>query len=156
MKKILLFVLIITALSSCMTSKTASTGDGKIAPVQVFGLPKPISPYSSAVWAGDFCYVSGQLATDAISGKMPEGGIKEEVQGVMRNLETVLKSADLGFSNVVKSTVYLTDFKDFQTMNDVYKTYFKNGQYPARETVQIAALARGAHVEISVIAYKKR
>ena len=156
MKKIHFMAILALFFTSCLSPKTASVGDGKIQAVEVFGVPKPTSPYNLAIWAGDNCYLAGQLGTDPVSGKLPEGGFKEEVNAAMKNLENVLKSAGLDFSNIVKTTVYLTDLKDFQTMNDAYKTYFKNGHYPARETVQVAGLMRGAHIEISMVAYKKR
>ena len=152
MKKILFFLFFAFFMSSCSTSSK----NKMIQYVEVAGVPKNPSPYSLAVWAGDNCYLAGQLGTDPMTGQMPEGGFTNETHGVMKNIERVLQSAGLDFSNVVKTTVYLTDIKDFQAMNEVYKSYFKNGQYPARETVQVAGLARGARVEISMVAYKAR
>jgi 2-iminobutanoate/2-iminopropanoate deaminase len=121
----------------------------------VEGLKKSVSaPYSLAVWAGDFCYLAGQLGTNSETEKISED-FKEEVHQLMRNLQAVLKSQGLDFKDVVKTTVYLTDVKDFVAMNDIYRTYFPEGNFPARETVQVAALVRGARVEISMTAYKK-
>jgi 2-iminobutanoate/2-iminopropanoate deaminase len=77
------------------------------------------------------------------------------VHQLMRNLQMVLKSQSLDFKDVVKTTVYLTDVKEFSMMNEVYRSYFPEGNFPARETVQVAALVRGAKVEISMTAYKK-
>ena len=152
MKKLALLLYIAITITSCATApKNQNNG---IVRFNVKDIPAPTSPYSMAVWAGNSLYVSGQLGTDPITGQMPEDGFTGEVHGVMKNIERILKAAGLDFSNVVKSTVYLTDIKDFTSMNDIYKTYFKSGQYPARETVQVAALARGAHIEISVVAYK--
>ena len=121
----------------------------------VDGLKKSVSaPYSLAVWAGDFCYLAGQLGTNSETEKIPED-FKEEVHQLMRNLQAVLKSQGLNFKDVAKTTVYLTDVKDFAAMNDIYRTYFPEGNFPARETVQVSALVRGARVEISMTAFKK-
>jgi 2-iminobutanoate/2-iminopropanoate deaminase len=122
----------------------------------VEGLKKAVAPapYSLAVWAGDFCYLAGQLGTNSETDKIPED-FKEEVHQLMRNLQMVLKSQGLDFKDVAKTTVYLTDVKDFAAMNEIYRSYFPEGNFPARETVQVAALVRGARVEISMTAYKK-
>lgn len=154
MKKLLFFALPVLLFSSCLTSKTSVSSAGTIKTVEVFGIPKPTSPYSLGIWGGDNLYLAGQLGTDPVTGKLMDKSFNDEATAVMQNLEMVLKSAGLNFSNVVKTTVYLTDLKDFQAMNDVYKTFFKNGQYPARETVQVVGLMRGAHIEISMIAHK--
>jgi 2-iminobutanoate/2-iminopropanoate deaminase len=151
MKKQFLFLFSILIVSSCATPSKNTA----IRYVTVSGIPKSTSPISSAVWAGDYCYLSGQLGTDPTTGQMPEA-FADEANGIMKNIERILQSTGLDFSNVVKSTVYLTDMKDFPAMNEIYKSYFKNGQYPARETVQVLGLARGARVEISVVAYKER
>jgi 2-iminobutanoate/2-iminopropanoate deaminase len=120
----------------------------------VEGLKKSASPFSFAVWAGDFCYLAGQLGTNPETEKISED-FKEESHQVMRNLQAVLKSQGLDFKDVVKTTVYVTDVKDFAAMNEVYRSYFPEGNFPARETVQVAALVRGARIEISMTAYKK-
>ena len=121
----------------------------------VEGLKKSVTaPYSLAVWAGDFCYLAGQLGTNSETEKIPED-FKEEVHQLMRNLQAVLKSQGLDFKDVAKTTVYLTDVKDFAAMNDIYRAYFPEGNFPARETVQVSALVRGAKVEISMTAFKK-
>jgi 2-iminobutanoate/2-iminopropanoate deaminase len=154
MKKLLFLTLPMLLFSNCFTTKTSTSSAGTIKPVEVFGIPKPTSPYNLGMWGGDNLYLAGQLGTDPVTGKLMDKSFNDEADTVMKNLETVLKSAGLNFSNVVKTTVYLTDLKDFQAMNDVYKTYFKNGQFPVRETVQVAGLMRGAHIEISMIAHK--
>lgn len=154
MKKLAFLILPILLFSSCFTSQTSIPNAGTIKSIEVFGIPKPTSPYSLGIWGGDNFYLAGQLGTDAVTGKLMDKSFNDEADTVMKNLERILKSAGLDFSNVVKTTVYLTDLKDFQAMNDVYKTYFKNGQFPARETVQVLGLVRGAHIEISMVAYK--
>jgi 2-iminobutanoate/2-iminopropanoate deaminase len=122
----------------------------------VEGLKKSVAPppYSLAVWAGDFCYLAGQLGTNPETGELPID-FKDETHQVMRNLQAVLKSQGLDFKDVAKTTVYLTDVKEFAVMNEAYRSYFPEGNFPARETVQVAALVRGARIEISVTAYKK-
>ncbi len=121
----------------------------------VEGKQKNTSPYSLAVWAGDFCYLAGQLGTDPKTGKTPSD-LKEEIDLTMKALQAILKSQKLDFKDVVKTTVYLTDVKDFATMNEVYRSYFPEGNFPARETVQVSGLVRDARVEISMTAFKKQ
>ena len=118
------------------------------------GKTKSAYPFSLAVWAGDFCYLAGQLGTDATTGKLPTD-FKEEVAQTMKNLQAILKSQNLDFKNVAKATIFLKDINDFAAMNEVYRTFFPEGNFPARETVQVAGLVLGARVEITMIAYKK-
>jgi 2-iminobutanoate/2-iminopropanoate deaminase len=115
--------------------------------------PKP--PYSAGVWADDFLFLAGQLGT-VKDGKIIDATFTDEVHAVMKNLQKVLNNAGLTFENVVKTTVYLTDVNDFDAMNAAYRTYFPNEKFPARETVGVAQLLRGAKIEISMIAYKHK
>jgi 2-iminobutanoate/2-iminopropanoate deaminase len=115
--------------------------------------PKPIGPYSHALMKGDMLFVSGQIAIDPGTGKADTATIETEISRVMQNIEAVLKEAGLGWSNVMKATIYTTDLKHFETINRVYAAYLKE-PYPARETVQVAALPKKMHVEISVTAMK--
>jgi 2-iminobutanoate/2-iminopropanoate deaminase len=115
--------------------------------------PKAIGPYSQAIMIGNTVYLSGQIAIDPKTGKMDTLTIETEIKRVLDNLGEVLKSAGLSYENVVKSTIYTTDLKNFKTINTIYGTYFKEKQ-PARETVQVVALPGKAHVEISAIAVK--
>ena len=113
--------------------------------------PKAIGPYSPAVRAGEFLFISGQVALDPSTGSMVNGDIRAETRQVMENIRVLLGAAGLDFSGVVRTTVFLVDMNDFTVMNDVYGTYF--GQpYPARATVQVSRLPRDARVEIDVIA----
>lgn len=113
--------------------------------------PKAIGPYSPAVRAGEFLFISGQVALDPSTGSMVNGDIRAETRQVMENIRVLLGAAGLDFSGVVRTTVFLADMNDFTVMNDVYGTYF--GQpYPARATVQVSRLPRDARVEIDVIA----
>jgi len=113
--------------------------------------PAPIGPYSQAVAANGFLFVSGQIPSDPATGEIVSGDIKVEAKQVMENLKAILTEAGLSFSNVVKTSIFLTDMGNFAQINEVYGTYFTD-QFPARETVQVAALPKNVNVEISVIA----
>ncbi len=115
--------------------------------------PAAVGPYSQAIQAGDTLYVSGQLPIDAATGQFPEGGVKEQLHQVFKNLGHVLSEAGYSFDNVVKTTVYLQNMSDFGTLNEVYSQYFKE-PYPARVAFQVAALPKGALAEAEVIAVK--
>ncbi len=118
------------------------------------GAPKAIGPYSQAVIAsaGRLVFCSGQIAIDPRTGEMTGAGdIHQETHRVMKNLEAVLRAAGASFAEVVRSTIYLVDLGNFSAVNDVYASYFPDTP-PARATVQVAALPRGAQVEIDVIA----
>lgn len=108
-------------------------------------------PYSLAVEAGSWVYLSGQLPMDFTAGKLVEGSVAEQAEKCFDNLRRVLAAADLNWSNVVKVTVFLTDMKDFAEMNAVYKQIFE-APFPARSTVAVAALPMGAQIEIELVA----
>ena len=115
--------------------------------------PKRVGPFSHAVKAGDFLFVTGQmptLSTDPT--KLIEGGISNQTHQVMKNLGTVLDAANSSFENVVFVRVYLVNFHDFDAMNAIYETYFKPGKLPARTCIGVTGLAVGASVEIDLIA----
>ena len=114
--------------------------------------PKAVGPYSQAVRAGDFLYVSGQIPLTK-NGLLLNGSIEEQSRQVMDNLRAVLQKAGCAFENVVKTTIFLTDMGDFSKVNAVYASFLKE-PFPARETVCVKSLPRGAAVEISMIAYK--
>ncbi|SES16147.1 RidA family protein [Pedobacter rhizosphaerae] len=113
--------------------------------------PAPIGPYSQAVKAGNFLFISGQIAINPESGELNIGNIQEETHQVMRNLKAVLLEAGLTFDNVVKSSIFLSDMDTFAQVNEVYGQYF-SADFPARETVQVSVLPKNVNVEISVIA----
>jgi 2-iminobutanoate/2-iminopropanoate deaminase len=113
--------------------------------------PAAIGPYSQAVRLGRFVFLSGQIPLDPATGKMVAGDIAAQTDRVMKNLEAVLRAAGSTFADVVRSTIYLVDLAHFQTVNEVYGRCF-TAPYPARATVQVAALPRGAAVEIDAIA----
>lgn len=121
--------------------------------INTTGAPAPIGPYNQAMRVGDFLFVSGQIPMDAATGELVSSGIQDETEKVMENLAAILKEAGMDFSHVVKSSIFLTDMKQFAQVNEVYARYFTENA-PARECVQVAALPRFVNVEISVIAAK--
>ena len=113
--------------------------------------PTAIGPYSQAIRSGSMVFLSGQIPLDPATGEMVEGGIGAETERVMKNLGAVLQAAGCAFSNVVRTTIYLVDLNDFQAVNEIYGRSFDTAP-PARATVQVSALPRGARVEIDAIA----
>ena len=113
--------------------------------------PAPIGPYNQAVLAGGTLYISGQICIDPASGNLKNKDIQDETHQVMNNLKAILQEANLNFSNVVKTSIFLTDMNQFSEVNEVYGKYFESG-FPARETVQVSALPKFVNVEISMIA----
>lgn len=113
--------------------------------------PAAIGPYSQAVVAGGFLFSAGQIALDPASGHIVDGGIKPQTERVMQNLQAVLDAGGLAWSDVVKTTVYLHDMADFPTVNEIYASWIGDAR-PARSTVQVTALPRGALVEIDLVA----
>lgn len=119
--------------------------------IKTSNAPAPIGPYSQAVQAGNFLFVSGQVAINPENGELNISNIEEETHQVMRNLKAVLLEAGLTFDNVVKSTIFLSDMGTFAQVNEIYGQYF-TADFPARETVQVSVLPKNVNVEISVIA----
>ena len=118
--------------------------------------PKPVAPYSHAVEAGPFIFVTGQLATDPVDDSLPiPPGIEAQTRKVMDNLTRVLRGCGLTLANVVCVRIFLTDFNgDYAAMNKTFSTYFADDRRPARTTVGVTALARSGIVEIDVIAFR--
>lgn len=114
--------------------------------------PSAIGPYSQAIQVGSFVYTSGQIPIDPATGNFIEGGIKEQTQQSLLNVKAILEKVGLTMGNVVKTTVFLADMKDFADMNAVYAEFFKE-PYPARSAVAVKTLPKGALVEIEVVAY---
>ena len=114
--------------------------------------PAAIGPYSQAIKIGNFLYTSGQISLDAETMKMVTGSIEIETEKVLQNLEAILVKDGLNLNNVIKTTVYLSDLGDFSKMNQVYERFFSDNR-PARACVQVAALPKGAKVEIDAIAH---
>ena len=114
--------------------------------------PGAIGPYSQAIRAGDFLFVSGQIPLDPASGTLIDGGVTNQTRRVLENLGAILTAAGVSFDRVVKTTVYLADMTEFAAMNEVYAEFFPQPA-PARATIQAAALPRNVRVEIDLIAY---
>lgn len=114
--------------------------------------PEPLGPYNQAVMAGNMFFTSGQIAINPKNGMLILDNIKDETHQVMINLKAVLNSANIGFENVVKSSIFISSMEDFNDINNVYGSYFNTDNAPARETVQVAKLPKGVNVEISMIA----
>jgi 2-iminobutanoate/2-iminopropanoate deaminase len=121
--------------------------------IQTNEAPAPIGPYNQAVIAGGFLYISGQIAIDPLNGELVISSIEAETMLVMNNLQAILKKAGYTFSNVVKTTIFLTDMSLFSIVNGIYGQFFSEN-YPARETVAVKGLPKGVNVEISMIAFK--
>jgi 2-iminobutanoate/2-iminopropanoate deaminase len=113
--------------------------------------PAAIGPYSQAVRSGRFLFCSGQIPLDPKSGQIVTGDIATQTRRVLDNIASILRAEGMTFDSIVKTTIFLTDLDDFQTVNETYGSYFKNDP-PARSTVQVSALPRDANVEIEVIA----
>lgn len=113
--------------------------------------PQAIGPYSQAIKAGGFIFLSGQIPIDPATGTLIQGGVAVETRQVLRNLEAVLKDAGASLNDVVKTTVYLKDISKFTEMNNVYAEFFRE-PYPARATVEVRDLPKGAQVEIDAVA----
>jgi 2-iminobutanoate/2-iminopropanoate deaminase len=115
--------------------------------------PAPIGPYNQAILSGNMLFISGQVCIDPATGDLRNKDIQEETHQVMHNLKAILQQADMDFSHVVKTTIFITDMHQFGAVNEVYGKYFE-AAFPARETVQVSALPKFVNVEISMIAVK--
>jgi len=115
--------------------------------------PTPIGPYSQAIIAGNLVFVSGQIALHPDSGELMIKDIETETKQVMENIRAILNEAGTDFDQVVKTSIFLIDMKDFARVNEIYGTYFSD-HFPARETIQVAGLPKNVNVEISVTAIR--
>lgn len=114
--------------------------------------PAAVGPYNHAVRVGDLLFCAGQIPINPADGNLVTGDIKMQTERVLENVKAILEDQKLTFTNVVKSTVFMTNLADFAGMNEVYAKYF-TGDFPARSTIQVAALPKGANVEIEVVAH---
>jgi len=119
--------------------------------VATSGAPRAIGPYSQALRAGGFLFTAGQVGFDPTTGELVDGGIAEQTRQVLQNIRAILEAGGSGLAQVVKTTVFLVDMADFAAMNEVYADVFGTHR-PARSTVAVAALPRGARVEIEAVA----
>jgi 2-iminobutanoate/2-iminopropanoate deaminase len=122
--------------------------------------PAPIGPYNQAIQTGNMLFISGQICIDPATGNLKNKDVQEETHQVMHNLQAILQQAGMDFSNVVKTTIFITDMNRFAEINEVYGKYFTENLpagkagFPARETVQVSALPKFVNIEISMIAVK--
>lgn len=116
--------------------------------------PLPLGPYNQGILVKDTLYLSGQIPIDPKTNELVEGDIQKETHQVMKNLEAVLNAAAMGFDDVVKSSIFLSDMNHFAAVNEVYGAYFNKATAPARETVEVANLPKFVRVEIAMIAVK--
>ena len=123
--------------------------------VSTSGAPAAAGPYSQAIATNDLVFCAGQVGLDPATGEMVPGGVEAETERVLKNLEAVLDSAGCSFADVVKTTCFLADIADFATFNAIYARFFPDPP-PARSTFQVAALPKGARVEIEAIAVRER
>jgi len=119
--------------------------------IQTEKAPKAIGPYSQAIQAGNFLFLSGQIPLDPKTGELVKGDIRKQTQQVLENIKGILESQGLGMENVVKVTIFLKDIANFNQVNEVYATYFPSSP-PARSTVEVAKLPRDADIEIEALA----
>ena len=120
--------------------------------ITTLNAPAPLGPYNQAVKAGNTLYISGQIPIIANTMELLEGTIKEETQLVMQHLEAILEAAEMNFTHVVKTSIFLDNMDHFGQVNEVYGSYFDNDTAPARETVAVKTLPKGVRIEISMIA----
>ncbi|HTL02679.1 MAG TPA: RidA family protein [Vicinamibacterales bacterium] len=123
-----------------------------IQPISTPSAPAALGPYSQAIRAGQFLFVSGQVPIDPATGNLVTGTIADQARRALQNVGEILKAGGSSFSQVVRTTVYLADLADFPAMNEVYATFFTAPQ-PARSTIQAAKLPKDARIEIDVIAF---
>ncbi|MFM8439959.1 MAG: RidA family protein [Acidobacteriota bacterium] len=134
-------------------ASNVGSADGRKKAVESTNAPKAIGPYSQGIVTDDLIFLAGQVGLDPKTGGLVEGGTAAQADQAMKNLQAVLKAANSDFEKVVKTTIFLTDINDFTAVNEVYAKYLKQ-PYPARSTVQVSALPRGARVEIEMVAVR--
>ncbi len=115
--------------------------------------PQPIGPYNQAILVGNTLYSSGQIAIDPQTGAMVQDGIEVETKKVMDNVGAVLNAAGMNYTHIVKTSIFISDMKQFSRINEVYASFFEK-DFPARETVQVSCLPKNANIEISIVAVK--
>ena len=140
-------------LASVFTSGCAK--DNEIIKIHTDNAPQAIGPYEQAVVVDKTVYCSGQIAIDPTTNTLIDGDISAQTHQVMKNIKEVLKAASSSLDKVVKATIFLTDMNNFTTVNEIYKSYFTENNYPARSAVEVAELPKGALVEIEVIAVQE-
>lgn len=143
---------VLVTAAAFLAGGTAAQGPARQA---YMGVARPVGPYTPGVGSGNMVFLAGQIGQDPTSGQLVEGGTDAQAKRAMDNLGAVLKEAGLSYGNVVKTTIFMTDVSEFTKVNEIYGVYFKDVAIPpARSTVQVAALPRGARIEIEFIAMR--
>lgn len=137
-----------------ITLKARDHQDEHNGPITTADAPQPIGPYSQAVMRGNALFVSGQVAIDPKTGNADTADISIETKRVMENIKAILVAAKMEMRDIAQVRIYLTDLGNFKTVNEIYGSYFGDGPYPARETVEVSALPKGMHIEISCTAIR--
>lgn len=137
-----------------ITLSAREKNDAHNGPVTTADAPQPIGPYSQAVMRGNALFISGQVAIDPKTGNADTSDIATETKRVMENIKAILTAANMEMQHLSQVRIYLTDLGNFKTVNEVYGSYFGSGPYPARETVEVSALPKGMHIEISATAIR--
>lgn len=145
------FAGLVFALFTSFESEHVMAQTAKKRAVEAADAPKAIGPYSQAIIANGFVYTAGQVGTDPKTGTLVEGGVAEQTEQALKNIEAVLKASGSSTDDVVKTTIFLADMNDFAKLNEIYAKHFKQ-PFPARSTVQVARLPRDAKVEIEAVA----
>jgi len=153
MKKIV-FLSLMCCAGLCLAQKQTENSGTMKKIINTKNAPAPIGPYSQAVIANNTLYASGQIAIDPATGTIVKGDIKAETKQVMENIKAILNEAGIGFDNIIKCSIFLSDMNNFASVNEVYGSYFSK-DFPARETVQVSRLPKDVNVEISVTAVMK-
>jgi len=121
--------------------------------INIKGAPAPIGPYNQGVKVNGFLYLSGQIPLDPSSGELKMDSISQQTNQVMKNIEALLNVAGMSWENVIKASIFISDMNNFAEINEIYASYF-TGNYPARETVEVARLPKDVDIEISIIAHE--
>ena len=154
----IIFCLLMLACSSPKTQEVEETAiASEVTPrliIKTEQAPLPIGPYNQGIVVGNTLYAAGQIAINPDTNEMVTENIEAEAKQVLKNLKHVIEAADFSMDQVVKTTIYMTDLNNFSIVNKIYGEYFKEGNAPARVTVQVAALPKNASLEISMIAVK--
>lgn len=137
-----------------MTLSARDKSDAHNGPITTADAPQPIGPYSQAVMRGNALFVSGQVAIDPKTGNADTADISTETKRVMENIKAILLAAKMEMKDIAQVRIYLTDLGNFKAVNEIYGAYFGDGPYPARETVEVSALPKGMHIEISCTAIR--
>lgn len=156
MNKTIFYGIVVIAIAALLwlTFRTREHLAENNGPVYTADAPQPIGPYSQAVIRGNALFISGQVGIDPGTGDPDTADISTETKRVMENIKAILIAGKMEMRNIAQVRIYLTDMNNFKTVNEIYGSYFGDGPYPARETVEVSALPKGMHVEISATAIR--